>query len=73
MCEAPKIAKLVNITPVSLWFMVRKNQKYPRILWAKPPWCPPPKSPLSDPDPAGEESGPGKSAQNGSFGRVFSP
>ena len=21
-CEAPKIAKLVNITPISLWFMV---------------------------------------------------
>ena len=23
-CGAPKIAKLVNITPMSLWFMVRK-------------------------------------------------
>ena len=23
-CEAPKISKLVNITPMSLWFMVRK-------------------------------------------------
>ena len=22
-CEAPKIAKLVQITPISLWFMVR--------------------------------------------------
>ena len=23
-CEAPKIAKLVNLTPMSLWFVVRK-------------------------------------------------